>query len=139
MNLRINSQLATSVCSGLLVAATVAVLAGCDRSTTLADRTTPPPANSAPPSTTPSAPVTQAPSRSAGQTVDDAAVTAKVKAALVGDSQVKATDVNVDTDRGVVRLSGMVETQAEADRAVELARGVSGVVSVANNLRVRSS
>lgn len=69
-------------------------------------------------------------SRSAGQTVSDAAVTAKVKSALLQAPEVKGTDVNVDTVNGTVTLKGQVETQAQADRAVQIARSIEGVSRV---------
>ena len=74
--------------------------------------------------------------RSAGGFVDDAAVTAKVKTALARDKDVSALDVSVTTYRGVVQLSGFVDSEAEARKAGEVARGVSGVRDVYNDLHV---
>jgi hyperosmotically inducible protein len=76
--------------------------------------------------------------RSAGQTVDDATLTAKVKTELaqsrgVGD----ALSINVDTYRGVVSLAGFVNNSQEAQAAASAARGVEGVREVKNNLQVK--
>ncbi len=72
-----------------------------------------------------------------GEYVDDTVITTKVKAALVNDPMAKATEVNVETFKGVVQLSGFVSSQAAANRAVELARQVSGVKSVRNDMRLK--
>jgi len=72
-----------------------------------------------------------------GEYIDDSVITAKVKAALIGDPMTKATEVNVETFKGVVQLSGFVSSQAAANRAVELARGVSGVKGVTNDMRLK--
>lgn len=77
-----------------------------------------------------------APSRTAGQVVSDASITAKVKAALIGDETTKARQINVDTSRGVVKLTGTVDNQAAVDRAVQIARSTEGVQSVQNQLSV---
>ncbi|MGD9945709.1 MAG: BON domain-containing protein [Burkholderiaceae bacterium] len=79
----------------------------------------------------------QQPSRTAGQVVSDASITAKVKAALIGDETTKARQINVDTSRGVVKLTGSVDTQAAADRAVQIAQATEGVNSVQNQLTVK--
>ena len=72
-----------------------------------------------------------------GEYIDDSVITAKVKAALIGDPTTKATEVNVETFKGVVQLSGFVSSQAAANRAVELARGVGGVKGVTNDMRLK--
>ncbi|HJV24672.1 MAG TPA: BON domain-containing protein [Aromatoleum sp.] len=69
--------------------------------------------------------------------MDDATITTKVKAALVESKDVKAREVNVETYRGVVQLSGFVATQAEAQKAGEIARGIKGVQSVKNDIRIK--
>lgn len=70
----------------------------------------------------------------------DSAITAKIKAAQAKDPTVRATRINVETDNnGVVTLSGTARSQAEIDRAVEMARGVQGVTSVTNNMTVSTS
>ena len=76
-------------------------------------------------------------SRSTGRVVDDAAITAKVKAALVDAKEVSALNVNVTTYRGVVQLSGFVDSTTAAARAGEVARQIEGVRSVENDLKVR--
>jgi hyperosmotically inducible protein len=70
----------------------------------------------------------------ASAAVDDAAITTKVKAALLADDQVKGTQINVDTSGGTVKLTGTVDTPAQVTRALEVAKGVSGVQKVENNL-----
>lgn len=72
-----------------------------------------------------------------GQYIDDTVITGKVKAALVEDPLTKATEINVETFKGVVQLSGFVASQAAVDRAVALARGVAGVKSVKNDMRIK--
>ncbi len=76
--------------------------------------------------------------RSAGTMLDDAAITAKVKTELIGEKNVKARNIDVDTVAGVVALSGYVDSQQEVNRAGSLAKSVSGVVRVKNELRVGS-
>jgi osmotically-inducible protein OsmY len=76
---------------------------------------------------------------STGEFFDDATLTAKVKAAFVKDPEVKAIDINVETFKGVVQLSGFANSQAEISKAVKLARDVNGVKSVKNDIRLKSS
>jgi len=75
--------------------------------------------------------------RTAGQTMDDGTITAKVKTALIQDPTTKARDINVDTYQGVVQLSGFVDDKAQRSRAVEVARGVNGVKEVRDNLEIK--
>jgi osmotically-inducible protein OsmY len=72
-----------------------------------------------------------------GEYIDDSLITAKVKAALVNDPVVKATEVNVETFKGVVQLSGFVSSPQSAQKAVDIARGVEGVKSVRNDIRLK--
>ena len=72
-----------------------------------------------------------------GEYIDDAVITTKVKAALIEDPLTKAYQIEVETFKGVVQLSGFVATQAEASRAVTVARGVQGVTSVKNDIRIK--
>jgi osmotically-inducible protein OsmY len=72
--------------------------------------------------------------RSAEQTMDDASITAKVKSQLMADDRTKATNINVDTKRGVVYLKGTADTAESKKAATEVARGVEGVKSVKNKL-----
>jgi osmotically-inducible protein OsmY len=77
-------------------------------------------------------------SDSTGQYVDDSAITTKVKAALLGDDRVKSLQISVQTVKGVVQLSGFVDTADQKSAAKEDARGVAGVSSVQNDLIVKS-
>jgi hyperosmotically inducible periplasmic protein len=72
-----------------------------------------------------------------GQNIDDTTITTQVKAKLAGDKASSVTRVQVDTNRGVVQLSGTVESSADRSRAEQLARGVDGVRSVVNNLQLQ--
>ncbi|EJJ3918382.1 molecular chaperone OsmY [Salmonella enterica] len=74
-----------------------------------------------------------------GNFMDDSAITAKVKAALVDHDNIKSTDISVETNKKVVTLSGFVESQAQAEAAVKVAKGVEGVTSVSDKLHVRDS
>ena len=74
---------------------------------------------------------------SAGEYIDDATLTTKVKTALFADPAVKGLQISVETFRGRVQLAGFVNSQAEIDRAVAIARSVKGVSSVDNALRVK--
>jgi osmotically-inducible protein OsmY len=74
---------------------------------------------------------------STGEYLDDSAITAKVKAAFVNDPTLKATEINVETFKGDVQLSGFVAQPQDAQHAAEVARGVKGVTSVKNDIRVK--
>ncbi len=74
---------------------------------------------------------------STGEYVDDSTITTKVKAALVHDPVVSALDVKVETFKGVVQLSGFVNTELEKTQAGNLAATVKGVASVKNNVVVK--
>jgi len=69
----------------------------------------------------------------------DSAVTAKVKSALVSDKGINSTDISVETNHGMVTLSGFVNDQMQAERAVTAARSVSGVTSVSDKLHVKEA
>ena len=74
------------------------------------------------------------------ETSQDAALTAKVKSALATDVGARAaSNITVEANRGVVRLSGFVENQDTADRAVQAAKKVSGIQSLKSDLRVKAS
>lgn len=75
----------------------------------------------------------------ASAAVDDASLTTKVKAALLADDQVKGTQINVDSSSGTVRLTGTVDNASQVSRAEEVARGVSGVQNVQNNLQASAN
>ena len=74
--------------------------------------------------------------QSAGEVVDDGVVTAKVKAKLVDDPVTKAYQINVETFKGTVQLSGSVDSAEARSRATQLARDVGGVKDVKNSLQV---
>ncbi len=85
-------------------------------------------------------PAQPAPSRSVGEFTSDAALTAKVKTAIASATGLgNATNINVNSYRGVVQLNGFVESQDKIQRAADVAREVEGVRSVDNNLRVKPS
>ena len=75
--------------------------------------------------------------QTAGERIDDAEMTARVKAALIDDETTKARDIDVETQAGVVQLSGFVESQESKSIAEEIARSVDGVTDVRNALIVR--
>jgi hyperosmotically inducible protein len=74
---------------------------------------------------------------SAGEYVDDSVITTKVKASLTQDAVLKAFQINVKTYKGVVQLSGFVDSQMTIDKAGQIASGVEGVKSVKNDLLVK--
>lgn len=74
---------------------------------------------------------------STGQYVDDTALTTRVKAAIFKDPSLKSAEINVETFKGAVQLSGFVNSQADIDRAAALAASVSGVRSVKNDMRLK--
>lgn len=75
----------------------------------------------------------------AGQYIDDATITTKVKAGLLGNRNLKATQISVETNQGNVALTGTVDTQSQESEAVRVANQVSGVKSVQDNLTVRGT
>lgn len=74
-----------------------------------------------------------------GEYVDDSVITAKVKAAIFEDETLKSAEINVETFKGVVQLSGFVKQPADIARATEVARKVKGVTSVKNDMRVKGN
>jgi len=72
-----------------------------------------------------------------GEYFDDTAITTKVKAAIFNEPSLKSTEISVETFKGTVQLSGFVSSRADINKAVELARGVKGVTSVKNDMRVK--
>jgi hyperosmotically inducible periplasmic protein len=133
-------------------------LAGCDQrregqvvgkapdsppATATAPATTPPattpPAATAPPVTpAPAAgtPPAEGRSATAGQAVDDTALTAKVKTALLADDKVKGLNINVDTNNGVVTLTGKAGSPEEKSQALKVVRGIEGVKNVEDRIAV---
>ena len=77
--------------------------------------------------------------QSAGQVVDDGVVTAKLKAKLIDDPVTKAYQINVDTFKGTVQLSGFVDSAEARSRATQLAKDTDGVKDVKNSLQIRKS
>ena len=148
MNTRTRMQLLAA-----LAATTVVFAAGCDqRNADKTASTSTTPSTSATPSTgsgmsAPSKDSSAASgsmssptaSSSASAAVDDAAITTKVKAAVLAEPGLKSMDINVDTKDGVVVLTGTVNKPEDAMRAEQLAQSVDSVKSVQNHLTVRSN
>jgi osmotically-inducible protein OsmY len=76
-------------------------------------------------------------SEGTGEYLDDTVITAKVKAAVFQEPSLKSAEINVETFKGVVQLSGFVNSQADINKAVEVARGVTGVKSVKNDMKLK--
>lgn len=72
-----------------------------------------------------------------GEYVDDTLITTKIKAAVLNEPTLKSSEINVETFKGRVQLSGFVSSSADIDKAVALAREVKGVNSVANDMRLK--
>lgn len=72
-----------------------------------------------------------------GEYVDDTVITTKVKTAIFNEPTLKSTEINVETFKGRVQLSGFVKTPSDAGTAVKVARAVGGVVSVKDDIRVK--
>ena len=75
----------------------------------------------------------------AGQYIDDSAITTKVKAALLADNQLKALHISVQTTQGIVQLSGTVDSSAQEEEAVKVANRVDGVKSVSDAISLRNA
>ena len=103
----------------IALAGAVALVGGCDKAQD----------TSAPPK----------PKTSVGTAIDDTVVTAAVKSALLADANVKSFDLKVETRKGEVQLSGFVESQVQIDRAIAVARGVSGVKEVDNKMALKGA
>ena len=74
---------------------------------------------------------------STGEYIDDSVITTKVKGAIFNDPALKSAEINVETFRGVVQLSGFVSSQSDINRAIEVAGGVDGVQSIRNDMRIK--
>lgn len=72
-----------------------------------------------------------------GEYIDDSILTTKVKAAVFNEPSLKSAEINVETFKGVVQLSGFVNSQTDINRAAEVARDVAGVKSVKNDMRLK--
>jgi osmotically-inducible protein OsmY len=76
-------------------------------------------------------------SEGTGQYIDDSVITSKTKTAIFNEATLKASEINVETFKGQVQLSGFVNSQADINRAVEVAKGIAGVTSVKNDMRLK--
>jgi hyperosmotically inducible protein len=142
MNTRTRSQLLA-----LLATGTVVFAAGCDQRNASTTGSTPATPNATAPSTTDK--MANSADRAgdkmanttarAGDKVDDAAITTKVKTALMAEPGLRSLEINVDTRDNVVTLNGTVDSQEKKQRAMQIAQGVEGVKSVSDNLVVKSS
>ncbi len=72
-----------------------------------------------------------------GEYVDDTVITTKVKTAILGESTLKSSEINVETYKGVVQLSGFVNSKADINKAIEVTRQIKGVTSVKNSMRLK--
>ncbi len=76
-------------------------------------------------------------SEGTGEYVDDTVITTKVKTAIFNEPTLKSAEINVETFKGVVQLSGFVSTQGDIYKAAEIARSIKGVTSVKNDMRLK--
>lgn len=118
-----------------MAASALALIAGCEKTTTTT--------GTAPGTTTTTTTVTPTPSveralDKAGDALSDAAVTTKVKATMLADPDVKGLQIDVDTRNGAVTLNGAVDNARNIERAAALAKSVEGVKSVDNRLTVKA-
>ncbi len=74
-----------------------------------------------------------------GEYVDDSVITGKVKAAVFNDPTLKSAEINVETFKGSVQMSGFVESQTDINQAVALAKNVQGVTNVKNDMLVKGA
>jgi len=72
-----------------------------------------------------------------GEYFDDSVLTSKVKAAILNEPTLSSAEINVETFKGVVQLSGFVSSRNEIKRAIEIARGINGVKSVKNDMQLK--
>jgi hyperosmotically inducible protein len=117
MNQQAPSKGLTTLAAALAVGIALSV-AGCDRQV-------------------PSAETPASPTTTVGTDIDDTVVTTKIKSALLNDSDIKAFDIKAETRKGMVQLSGFVNNQAQADRAMAVARAVEGVKGVENGMDLK--
>ena len=133
----------------LFAAGTVMFAAGCDQRNATTSSTTPPKTATAPATTpTPADKMANTADKAGdkmanaaqktGDKVDDAAITAKVKTALMAEPGLRSLAIDVDTRDNVVTLNGTVDSQEKKQRAMQVAQGVEGVKSVSDNLVVKS-
>lgn len=118
-----NEGTASRLLAGAAVATVIALaLAGCGRKDEAAKAASPP---------APAAATT------IGTEIDDTVLTTKVKSALLADPEIKSFDLKVETRKGEVQLSGFVNTQAQIDMAIGVARGIEGVKGVENGISIK--
>ena len=120
-----NSRFYSLILSLTLSAGVAILVAGCNRQEAVPTTASTPTDTSLPPSTT------------VGTEIDDTVVTTKVKSALLSDQDIKGFDIKVETRKGIVLLSGFVDNQARADRAMAVVRAVEGVKGVENNMTIK--
>jgi osmotically-inducible protein OsmY len=72
-----------------------------------------------------------------GQYVDDSVITTKVKSAILGEPGLKVSEINVETFKGIVQLSGFVSSRDDINSAMRLARNIDGVKSVKNDMQLK--
>ncbi len=73
-----------------------------------------------------------------GEYIDDTIITTKVKAAILNEETLKSAEINVETFKGAVQLSGFVNSEADIAKAVQVTRAVKGVTSVKNDMRLKA-
>ena len=115
-----------------LLVAVAAIAAGCNDAPERTSMNVSPP----PPASTPAAP-TDAPLANAGAAVGDAAITGKVKAAMIAEPGLSALAIDVDTRDRIVTLSGTVDTPVAKEKAIQLAGSIDGVSSVVDRLTLK--
>ena len=76
---------------------------------------------------------------SSGEYIDDAVITTKVKAAVLEEPSLKSAEINVETFKGIVQLTGFVRSRADINKAAEIAKGVKGVKSVKNDMILKGT
>lgn len=84
-------------------------------------------------------PASPAPAITVGTQLDDAVITSSVKSALLADAAIKSFDLQVETRKGTVQLSGFVDSQMQIDQALAITRSVAGVNSVENGVTLKGS
>ena len=72
-----------------------------------------------------------------GEYIDDSVITTKVKHAILREPGLKSAEINVETFKGIVQLSGFVSAQTDINRAVEVAQSIEGVKSVQNDMHIK--
>ncbi len=126
---------------GVALAGALSVLiAGCGRQEEQATQPATTSQAATPPetaSTTQPATTTQPASTTVGTEIDDGVITTKVKAALLADADIKSLEIGVETNKGDVQLSGVVDTQDQIDQAVAIAKKVDGVTNVGNQMSIK--